>query len=298
MSEDVREKRNAIFTGGQTDPHGLSTIDPKIPVANVADQLRADFGLDLPVERVPVPSLGLTYGAGHPLSGMDVVEIRGMTAREEDILSNRALLKKGTVITELIRSSLIDRTIDPSSLLNGDRNALMVAIRITGYGADYEAEIECSDCQHKGPQTFNLAELPIRRLSLRPIAEGQNAFEFVLPFTRKQVQFRFLTGRDEEDMLAAQQQQKKLGLGDVDSTNVTANLTRSIISIAGVTDRQKIRTFVSSMMPARDSLALRTYMRENEPGIVMRQSVTCKNCGLSEEVEMPIGVRFLWPHAR
>ena len=215
-----------------------------------------------------------------------------MTAREEDILTSRALLKKGTVITELIRSCLTDKTINPVDLLTGDRNALMVAIRITGYGAEYDVELDCNECQNKAPRTFDLGALPIRRLEITPTEEGANLFEFLLPKCKKTVRFRFLTGRDEEESLATADKQKKLGMQG--ESNVTTNLLYSIVSIEGTTDRGKIGNFVR-MMPALDSKALREYIRGNEPGSTKRQEVTWPACGHAEEVSMPIGVSFLWP---
>jgi rubredoxin len=215
-----------------------------------------------------------------------------MTAREEDILTSRALLKKGTVVTELIKSCLIDKSINTLDLVAGDRNALMVAVRITGYGAEYTAEVSCPECEAKSQQTFNLAELPVKRLEIDPVTEGQNLFEFVLPHTKKKVLFKFTTGKDEEELTVIQEKQKKLGL-KTDST-VTTALQQAIVSVGGIEDRAKINNFIKAM-PARDSLALRNYIRQNEPGLTMKQDMTCPECGHSEEVNMPLGVSFLWP---
>ena len=217
-----------------------------------------------------------------------------MTAREEDILTSRALLKKGTVITELLKSCLVDRSVNPADLLGGDRNALMVAIRITGYGPDYNAEIECQECSTKSPHEFNLAELPVRRLSIDPVMPGTNLFEFSLPKSKKLVKFRFLTGRDEEEMVTMADKQKKLGLST--ESNVTNNLMHAIVSIEGIEDRGKIANFIK-MMPAMDSLALRNYIKDHEPGVIMKQETSCPSCGHTEEVAMPLGVNFLWPQA-
>lgn len=290
MSED-RENRNQIFNTAHAP-----SVQPGIQTTTAAGQARADFGLEIPVETVPLPSSGRVYPRESPLFGRETVEIKAGTAREEDILTSQALLKKGTVITELIRSCLVDKSIDPVDLLTGDRNALMVAIRITMYTVDYDVELECNECEAKAPRTFNLGELPIRRLEVDPVEEGANLFEFLLPHTKKNVRFRFLTGRDEENILATSARQKKLGIMQAES-NVTTSLLHSIVSIDGVTDRAKITNFVR-MMPARDSLALRNYIHDNEPGIVMRQAVTCPGCGHEEEVSMPIGPSFLWPSAR
>jgi hypothetical protein len=288
MSEHERETRNQVF--GQV----AAGVDPRIPMTTAVDKVKAEFGLDIPVETVPLPSAGKVYPTSHPLHGKDRVDIRAMTAREEDILTSKALLKKGTVISELIKSCLTDKAINPVDMLTGDRNALMVAIRITGYGAEYDAEIECTECQTKASQQFNLGELPLRHLEIEPTELGVNMFEFKLPYSKKTVRFKFMTGRDEEEIVATQEKQKKLGM-QTDSA-VTTNLLYSIVSIDGVEDRGKIAGFVR-MMPARDSLALRNYIRDNEPGIRMKQEIVCPSCGHTEEVGMPIGVTFLWPAA-
>ena len=285
MSEE-REQKNQVF-GSPTNQ-----VDPRVPSITMADKVKSDFGLDIPVEIAPIPSCGKVYPAGHALSGRETIEIKAMTAREEDILTSRALLKKGTVISELIKSCVIDKTINPSDLLSGDRNALMVAIRITGYGQEYDAEIECSECNVKSPQQFDLSALPIKHLEIEPVSPGINSFEFLLPSSKKTVRFKFMNGRDEEEILATQEKQKMLGMNS--ETSITTSLLYSILSIDGVDDRSKIAGFVR-MMPARDSLALRNYMKNNEPGITMKQETVCPSCGHSEEVTMPIGVSFLWP---
>jgi len=288
MSEE-REQKNAIFA--QTPPG----VDPRMPRSTAAERVKADFGLDVPQEVVPLPSGGKVYSTNSSLFGAELVEIKAMTAREEDILTSKVYLKKGTVITELIKSCLIDKSINALDLLSGDRNALMIAIRITGYGAEYETEMECPECSVKSPHSFNLGALQINRLELEPAASGQNVFEFFLPYSKKNVKFKFMTGRDEEEISAINERQKKLALGSENS--VTTNLLHTIISIDGTEDRVKISNFIKSM-PARDSLALRNYMKDNEPGINMKQETTCNACGHTDEVNMPLGITFLWPSSR
>ena len=291
MSTDDREQRNAVFSSMGQLPSG---VDPRMPTTTAADKVKAEFGLDIPVELVPLPSSGRVYPPGTPLHNLESLEIKPMTAREEDILTSRALLKKGTVVTELIKSCLVDRSINPYEMLGGDRNALMVAIRITGYGPEYKAEVECSECSTKTQHDFNLAELPIRRLGIEPASPGMNLFQFQLPFSKKVVKFKFLTGKDEEEMMHMAEKQKKLGLGG--DTSVTTNLMHAIVSVDGVEDRMKINNFIKHM-PARDSLALRNFIRDNEPGVIMKQETVCSACGHTGEVNMPLGVTFLWPSA-
>lgn len=277
MSAPSREDKNAVF--GQSDPYR----------AAAASSTLVD---DVPFESVPLPSKGAVYPDTSSLHGRETVDIRVMTAREEDILTSRALIKKGTVITELLKSCLLDKRIDVQDMIAGDRNAIMVALRITGYGADYPAEITCNSCDHVYEHTFDLAKLPIKRLDIDPVRHGENVFEFSLPVSKRKVLFKFLTGRDEEQINVIQEKMKKLG--SMQDSYVTTRLKHSIIQIDDVTKKGEIARFVDKMR-AGDSRALRRHIDKNEPGIIMKQDASCPACGHEEEVSMPLGASFFWP---
>ena len=282
--QDFRQG-NDVFTQQQAAAGGIVT-------RNV---MRDDFGFEVPVETVPLPSGGAVYPEGSPLHGAETLDIKAMTAREEDILTSRALIKKGTVISTLLSSCLTDKSIDVDSMISGDRNALMTAIRITGYGAGYTCEVDCPACGEKNKQEFNLGELPLKRLNLEPVVPGANLFEFFLPMSKKKVQFKFLTGADElEISQEAERRKKKLGM-DSDSL-VTTRLQYSVLAVDAIKDRNKVQQFVRNM-PAGDSRALRKFMDENEPGIEMKSWMTCSSCSEQSEVRLPLGASFFWPDA-
>lgn len=280
-----KQTRNKVFK--EEAPPTMNM--PGAPVSNV---MKDDFGLDIPYESVPLPSLGLVYPQDHPLHGLETVDIRPMTAREEDILTSRALIKKGTVITHLIESCLVDKSIRANDLISGDRNALMVALRITGYGADYRTEVTCPECSTSSKYQFDLSEMPINRLGSDPDSPGENSFTFELPYTKKRVKFKFLTGADEEEINRIDARRKKMG--QLSESNVTARLEHTLIEVAGITDRSKINNFIRNM-PARDSRALRKYMDDIEPGIDMTSWFECPACGEGSELGVPLGVNFFWP---
>jgi len=264
------------------------------PEVTVRDIMKEDFGWEIPVESVPVPSEGKVYPANSPLFRRQTLDIRAMTAREEDILASRPLIQNGTVITHLLQSCLIDKTVDVRDLLLGDRNALMVSVRVTGYGTRYGAEVSCPECANRSTQSFNLAELEIRRLEIEPVSPGENLFSYTLPVTKKVVHFRFLTGRDEEERALVAERKKKL-IPDLEVENaVTARLEQFIVSVDGITDQNKINAFISGM-PAQDSRKIRQYMLESEPGINMEGWMKCPGCGESSQVPLPIGINFFWP---
>lgn len=276
---------NDIFTQQQASGAGIMT-------RNV---MRDDFGFETPVESIPIPSGGSIYPEGSPLHGAETIEIRAMTAKEEDILTSRALIKKGTVISSLLSSCIVDKSIDVDQMISGDRNAVMTAIRITGYGSNYTCEVDCPACNEKNKQEFDLSELPIKRLEIQPVVEGANLFSFNLPVSKKRVTFKFLTGIDETE-ISQEMERRKKKLGNENDSLVTTRLNYSIISIEDIKDKSKISQFIRNM-PAGDSRSLRKYMDDNEPGIEMKTWMTCLSCSEQSEVRLPMGASFFWPDA-
>ena len=269
----------------------MSRPTPTVQTHNV---MREDFGWEVPVETVPVPSEGRVYDPDSSIYNKKVLEIRAMTAQEEDILTSRALLQQGTVITHLIRSCLIDKSVNVNEMLLGDRNAVMVSIRITGYGSRYSGDVSCPECGTSSLQHFDLSSLAIKRLGIEPAVEGKNIFEYTLPVTKKSVHFKFLTGQDEIDRSAMIDRRRKL-MPDIKIDNsVTSRLEQVIVSVDGITDRNKISNFIKNM-PAQDSRKLRAFINQNEPGIDMNCDMNCPHCGQGSEVALPMGVNFLWP---
>ena len=269
-------------------PNQINNQGP-IQTSNV---MRDDFGFEVPVESVPLPSKGVIYSEGGSLFGKDTVDIKPMTAKEEDILTSRAYIKNGTVLTKLLSSCIIDKSVNPDKLISGDRNALLVSLRITGYGAEYDVEVDCPECSTKSKQSFDLSQLEIKRLEVEPISPGQNLFEVKLPVTKKNVRVKFLTGEDERDMMITSERRKKSGM-KVESM-ITDRLSRSIVSVDGITDRNKLSFFVKNL-PARDSLSLRRFLDKHEPGIIMKSWMNCPHCHEQSEVGLPMGAAFFWP---
>lgn len=287
--EDDRAVRNAIFAArqaaeGNGTQQGTRGVQVPVPMQEI----------QIPSAQVPLPSRGLVYPTNSPLYGKEAVDIKGMTAQEEDILMSRALIKKGTVIQELIRACLLTPGVSVNDILAGDRNALMVAIRITGYGPEYTPIVQCPSCEQKSEYPIDLSNLDIKTLELEPVSPGENKFSYLLPVSKKQVVFRFLTGKDEEEIAAIVEAKKKRGLA-VDSV-ITTRLMSSVVAIDGNEDRSFIAKQIS-YLPARDSLMLRKYMEQHEPGIDMRCQFECSNCGHTEEVAVPMGPTFFWPNS-
>lgn len=253
----------------------------------------------VPFEVVPLPSKGKLYDEDHPLYEESSVQIKAMSNREENILYSPALVKKGTVVDELIKSCLVNKSIDPETLLIGDKSAILTAIRITGLTKDYTTKTQCPECSNSFTHTFDLSKCQIKEIGAEPAKYGQNLFKFTLPITKTDILFKLLTAGDEKDISDAQAARKKAlkkhapEAIEVD-TKITDRLIKSIVSYGGEKDKSKISHLVMNMR-SQDSRALRAYIKEVEPDLSMIETVECPNCGEEEEHNIPMGIEFLWP---
>jgi len=268
-------------------------LSPNVPEVMRQNVMKDEFGWEVPIEAIPLPTRGVIYNPDSTLYNRDVLHIKSMTAREEDILASPAFHKEGTALTHLIQSCLTDKSVNSDEMIVGDRMALMVGIRVTGYGPDYHVSSNCQSCSHKNDFVIDLSKLGIKRLKINPAKPGENKFEYTLPVTKKKVVFKYMTEREnrEKNMTSKNMQR---ALGSSVSNNITSFLENSIVSVEGVSDRAKIKHFVMNM-PAFDSKSLRTFINENEPGMDMRSEFVCKNCGENNEVNMPMTTEFFWP---
>jgi hypothetical protein len=253
--------------------------------------MKDDFGWEVPVESVPLPSNGLVYNPNSLLHNKKTLQIKAMTAQEEDIIMSQAYAKDGTTILHLIKSCLIDKNIDVKELILGDRNALMISIRITGYGSKYDILPKCTNCDTVNNLSIDLAELPIKRLKIAPVEDGKNEFLFKLPVTGKSVIFKYMNAYDEQNRQAKIDFMRKTGM---QSNTIVSFLEEVILSIDGITDKNKISQFVKNM-PALDSKKLRVYITENQPGIDMDHQFHCTHCNHLNKISIPITSNFFWP---
>jgi hypothetical protein len=275
----------------------LGAQQSQSPPANLPDAMQAQPApqvYNVPVQTVALPSQGKTYPAESPLHGLKNVEIRSMTARDEDILTSRALLKQGKAISSLLKNCLMDKSIDPDGMLVGDRNAILVALRASGYGREYETKVECPSCEEEFESSFDLGSMEVIPLKAEPVTSGDNLFAFALPMSKQEVTFRLLTGNDERELTKHLEKLKKArGIGAVEE-GVTLRLFYQIVSLAGETDKAKLSRMIKNMI-AGDSRALRSHISKISPGLDLKGNVECLSCGEESEVEMPMGVDFFWP---
>jgi hypothetical protein len=236
---------------------------------------------NFPTEVVELPSKGLLYPEDSPLSS-GKIEMKYMTAKEEDILTNQALIQKGTVLDHLLQALIMTPGIDLKDMITGDKNALFVAARILGYGKDYTFNYGGEE------YTIDLSELENKVFDESSITRGVNQFNFTLPTSNVEVTYKLLTGRDEIKIEKEIEGLKKIS--KTTSNELTTRLKYTITSINGDSEAKSIREFVDNYLLAKDSRALREQIRSNQPDIDLTFTTYS-----GEEVAIPVGLSFFWP---
>ena len=252
---------------------------------------------ELPLDTCKLPSKGRIYSEEHPLHLKDFVEYRAMGTEQENILATPALIRQGTVLNVLIKSCLTDKGIETDSLLMGDKAALLLSIRSSGFGTEYKCTTQCKFCQKEQPHVFDLSKIEIKPLGVDPIREGENLFEYTLPLSKKKVKFSIPTDKIDLEIMQAQEARKKSLKSAMVDTMVTDRLLFTIKEIGGNDDPDFISRFVHRSMRALDSRSLRSYMAKIEPDVLVREEVSCRHCGESSSRHVTMGYEFFWPSA-
>ena len=220
-----------------------------------------------PTEVVDLPSKGLVYPEGHPLRS-GTVEMKYMTAKEEDILSNQNYISKGIVLDKLLESLTMNK-IDIKDLITGDKNAILIASRVLGYGKDYsftydnkEYNVDLTTIENKPFDTS--------------LISSKGTIKFTLPSSKTIVEFKFLSEKDEEKIKQEIEGYKKINKEF--STDVTTRLKYQIVSVDGNEDKTSIKDFVDQYLLALDSRALRSYIKNTAPDVDLNYSFLCSSC--------------------
>jgi len=238
-----------------------------------------------PTEVVELPSKGILYPKDSPLSS-GTIEMKYMTAKEEDILTNQNYIEKGIVVDKLLQALIVDKTIDYSQLFSGDINALLVAARILGYGKDY-------DFTYRGSlQVVDLTKVNNKTLHKDIEEATDNSFNYTTPTGNRALTFKFLTHGDEQKVKQEVNGLKKINKES--SAELSTRLKHQLISVDGSSERADVRSFVDNEFLARDSRAFRNYLNDVEPDVDL---TFFPEGGPEGGVRIPLGISFLWPDA-
>ena len=260
-----------------------------------------------PTEIVDLPSQGLLYPKDNPLSS-GKVELKYMTAKEEDILTTQSYIKQGVVIDKLLQALVVSngegKTIKFNDLITGDKNAIMIAARLLGYGKDYEVKMQDPFSGNTQTESIDLSE--VSNIELHDLIyknKHKNRFGFTLPTSKKKVIWRALNHGNERKIdhlkkeIAKKNKRAKIKMKDVADPSLTLRLKMAIVSIDGDEDKKSIDSFIDNQMLALDSRALRNHIAEVQPDVDLKFTFTSADTGDEKEIEIPIDVQFFWPDA-
>jgi len=245
-----------------------------------------------PTEVVDLPSRGYYYSEDNPLSSGQI-EIKYMTAKEEDILTSQNLIQKGIVLDKLLESLVVDKKIDLNSMLIGDKNALFIASRVLAYGKEYSFDYVDNQGQTK-EHTQDLTTLKDKKIDFSKHEKGKNLFSFKLPQSERTLEFKILTDGEEREVTIQLEQMEKAG-SEV-RTEVTSRFKKMIVSVDGNSERAFVNNFVDNEFFTQDSQAFRAHYLSITPDIVL--DIVIDDGGEGVEITVPMTVRFFWPSVK
>ena len=248
---------------------------------------------DFPTEIIELPSQGLVYPEGHPLR-KGTCEIKYMTAREEDILASQNLIKKGVVLDKLFESVVVEPGLNTGDVYIGDKNAILLATRVLGYGADYDVEITDPFSGEKQKTTIDLSGVQTKDIDFS-VLNPKNIYEFTLPSNGKVITFRLLTHKDEIEINKEIQALERLNKQAATSSEVTTRFRYMIQSVDGNSDRGFVNKWVQNQFLAKDTKAFRAYVKSISPDLNLEFTFISDITGEQEALDIPFGISFFYP---
>lgn len=248
-----------------------------------------------PTEMVDLPSKGNLYPEGHAMYGREQLEVRFMTAKEEDILLNENYVKNGIVLDRLVQSLLVDEAVKSADLLIGDKNAIIIAARISAYGNEYETRVKCPACAEENKYKFDLFDSQTYHGedydSEEIVAQPDGSFLLTLPLCKLPCKIRPLDGVEERKFAQDLRKKKKT---KINSQLRSRQLKAVVVSVNDTTDARYIDTFCENV-PARDASYIRSSLKKVTPTIDLEQEYSCSECGHEGTLEVPFNTEFFWP---
>ena len=245
-----------------------------------------------PTEIINLPSQGFPYNSSSPLSS-GTLELKNLTAKEENLLTNQTLIKNGTLLDKLIEAVIVDKSIKIDDMLMADFDGAIFSLRRMAYGDNYDASITCARCGKENEIEIDLSVMKNKDINEELFVKGQNSFIFELPKSKKTITFKLLTRKDIYSIDKEIESLKKVSKQNVE---MTTRLSYIITSVDGDTENKSIRKFVNEELTAKDSLELRKHIKLISPALDTTFDFTCKHCEVERKQEVPMGINFFWPN--
>lgn len=284
--------RNSKKLNRQPDPDYVEpqqeVQEPPKPKFDISSLTNLSFVV--PTEEVTLPTAGKFYQKDSPLQGVETVEIRYMTAKEEDFLTKTP--KKGdeaSLFDKLIDSLLVDTRLDSSMFMEEDKMAILIKARETGYGKEYKTLVYCDNCEEATPMTFDISKVTIKSPEMESEYNVEkDCFTFHLDMMDADVEIRKLSKNEKQEIQKDREKKESL---DIDFNYTTAYIKKCLVSFQGVEDKYVLEKVID-IMPARDAKTIVDFESKCTPTISTVQNVECSVCGTETEREVPVSWAF------
>ena len=257
----------------------MEDINNQLSPNYVPEELRTPYDI------IELPSQGLLYP-----NKKSAVKVEYLTAMDESIITSPNIVANNKVVDTLLSRKVKDLGFDTSELLEGDRVAILVYLRVTGFGNEYTQLVWNERKGEYEEGVIDLTSLKPKKLTVKP--DENNHFDFELPISKKKVKFRFLNSKDEQEIDILDEQQMKRNNSEI-SNRIILTLERQVVSIDGEKDKIKISSILKNLK-IMDSRALRKYISEIEPGLNL-DTIARTQGGESVECFLKFNRSFFWP---
>jgi hypothetical protein len=225
----------------------------------------------LPTEIVKLPSGGNVYPATSPLKSGQV-EVRYMTAYDEDILTNVSYIREGIMFDKLLESVIMSDC-NVNDIISTDRDAILIQSRILAYGAEYPVRVTDPNTGKELERVVNLTKLKYKPFDL--IADENGEFEYKFNNDRDiTIKFTYNVKLTSES-----------GVYDI--------LKQCIKEVNGKRTEENIDHFIRYEFLAKDAKEFRTYYTEHTPGMDFEYEFEGENGG-TFTATFPIGIDLFW----
>src|SRR3990167_9511177 len=290
----MRNNAERLSTNEEVAQANDNSSDVLLNQISLSPNQEIDLNFPQPTEAVELPTRGKFYPPNHPLHNCLTAEIRYMTAKDEEILSSKSLLQKGIAVDKMLQGLLVNKNIKVDSLYVGDKNALLIAARISMATAEYRTHVACMSCGEKSEHSFDLNKIKmIKPLSNEISIAG--IFKTTLPKTNFVVELRMLTGQHEKNLRQASEGKKKLNMME---SPIADQLKQMIVSIGGEQDPLKLEKFIDNSMLAMHSKHIREEYSRVSPDVSLNQEVSCEKCGVQAVISIPFTADFFWSNRK
>jgi hypothetical protein len=238
-----------------------------------------------PYDIIELPSQGLLYP-----NKKSKVKIEYLTAMDESIITSPNIVANNKVVETLLSRKVKDLGFDTSELIEGDRVAILVFLRVTGFGNEYTQLVwnEISGEYEEG--IIDLSTLKPKKLTIKP--DENNHFDYELPISKKKIKFRFLNSKDEEEIDILDDQQMKRNKTEI-SNRLMITSERQVVAVDGETDKIKISNILRNLK-IMDARSLRKYIFDIEPGLDLNTTARTQGRG-SVPTFLKFNRSFFWP---